>query len=589
MDITNKMKILFPDIKKGIERFPVTILFGIISFLCAIIGNEISQNGVEYMKIADIPILWAKLFAVGIPLSATIELIREKYFPDKKKLMFRTASIAITVIFLFGFKIWMDNWRGNSTINIVSMGVIFYTSFLLLPIINRKNDKEKYLQTVVGNQLLTIAFAIVLYLGVATILMAIDLLMIKINDNLYIYTLYFSVLVFGVIFFVSKLKGINESLEDYETPKMTQILYSYIIIPLIMIYTLVLYLYSVKILILLKIPKGMVSNLVLWYMVFSLFVIIMVTPLIGENRIAEKFKKFFPIISLPLICLAIFSISERILQYGVTEKRYIIIALSIWLLLNMIIYIVRPDVRKVLILLIIILFITVFSPWNMTKISLGSQTKRLTKLLTDNGLMKDGKLSKNDNISGKAKKEIISLINYFYHDYTGNKKIKIDGKEYTSKTDFMKEIGADSDWNNYMHDSYLTIEITKKNILTEVKGYDYFIGLSEYISYEHEKIISGGEIDIQILKNGEMVITNNKKNEKLAIIPIKSELNKIIASLKNEIKDDNNIYKIEVPSEKLTFTGENEKIKYKVEFSSIFLSNKDIVTNYIINVSFSEK
>ena len=314
---------------------------------------------------------------------------------------------------------------------------------------------------------------------------------------------------------------------------------------------------------------------------------IMVSPLTEENSIDEKFKKFSPVISLPLICMAIFSISERIFQYGVTEKRYIIVALSIWLLLNMIIYIIRPDVRKVLISLIIIIFITVFSPWNMTKVSLASQTKRLIKLLTDNGLMKDGKLSKNDNVSGKAKKEIISLINYFYYDDLGNKKIRIDGKEYASATDFMKEIGANSDWNNY--NSYSTIEITKKNILTEVKGYDYFISLSEYTSYEHEKIISGGEIDIQILKNGEMVITDNKKNEKLATIPIKSELNKIIASLKNEIKDDNNIYKIEVPSEKLTFTGENEKIKYKVEFSSITLSNKDIITSYYINMSFSEK
>ena len=587
MDIRNKMKIFFPDIKKGIERFPVTILFGIMSFICAVIGNEITYKGAEYMVIAKISILWAKLFAVGIPLSATVELIREKYFSDKKKQIFRLVSFAITMAFLFGFKIWMDNAQGDSTINIVSMGVIFYASFLLFPIIDRKNDKEKYLQTVVGNQLLTIAFAIVLYLGIAIILTAIDLLMIGINRELYIYTLYFSALIFGVIFFVSKLKGIDESLEDYEIPKMAQILYSYIIIPLIMIYTLVLYLYSAKILILLKMPKGMVSNLVLWYMVFSIFVIIMVTPLTEENRIAEKFKKFFPIISLPLICMAIFSISERIFQYGVTEKRYIIVALSIWLLLNMIIYIIRPDVRKVLISLIIIMFITVFSPWNMTKVSLASQTKRLIKLLTDNGLMKDGKLSKNDNVSGKAKKEIISLINYFYYDDIGNKKIRIDGKEYASATDFMKEIGANSDWNNY--NSYSTIEITKKNILTEVKGYDYFISLSEYTSYEHEKIISGGEIDIQILKNGEMVITDNKKNEKLATIPIKSELNKIIASLKNEIKDDNNIYKIEVPSEKLTFTGENEKIKYKVEFSSITLSNKDIITSYYINMSFSEK
>ena len=589
MDIKNKIRDLFPSMKKGIERFPVTVLFGILAFIFAIIGNEIDRS--NYDKYVEY-ILWAKLFLIGIPFSATSELIREKYFSDKNRGLFRLGYFIFISLFLFGFKWWMKNVQANETINIISMIVIFYMSFLLLPIIDRKNDKEKYLQTVVGNQLLTIAFSWVMYMGITSIILAVDSLIIKLNVNLYLYSFFFSSLIFGVIFFVSRLKKIDENLEDYETPKMTQILYSYIIIPLIFIYTSVLYIYSAKILVLWRIPKGMVSNLVLWYMVFSLFIMIMISPLTEKNKITEKFRKIFPLISLPLICLTFFSIFERIFQYGITENRYIIVALSIWLFFNMIMYIIKPDVRKVLVSLIIIIAVTVFSPWNMTSLSISSQTKRMEKLLADNGFLKDKKLIKSTEANAKAKKEIMSLTYYFFDSYNsarGNRKLKIRGKEYSSIDDFMKEIGADYTWNAY--DSQSTYnsqkEIVRKGMLSEVKGYDYFIGPRDFFAPNAETTINTEKVDIKLTKNGELIIISKEKNNELVNIPLKSKAEEILSNLKNEIPDDLN--NIEFPSEKLSFTGENEKIKYKIEFYSIYVKEKINVESYQISISFSEK
>ena len=69
---------------------------------------------------------------------------------------------------------------------IQAIGVIGYLSFLLVPLIERKYDKEKYLQSVLGNKIITIFFSMVFYLGITFIMVVIDALLINFNSNIYI-------------------------------------------------------------------------------------------------------------------------------------------------------------------------------------------------------------------------------------------------------------------------------------------------------------------------------------------------------------------------------------------------------------------
>ena len=603
MNIKEKIKkLLFPDIKKGIERFPITVFFGVALFLITFIMTE-QINIFEERELMIEMLKWNILFLVGLPIVTTLEIIREKYFFKINKVKFRILYLLLSGCFLYLCRqLYLNGTKVEEIIGamkIQAIGVIGYLSFLLVPLIERKYDKEKYLQSVLGNKIITIFFSMVFYLGITFIMVVIDALLINFNSNIYINIFSFSVFIFGIILFVSRLKGVDEDLENYEIPKIIKILLSYIIIPIIVIYSVTLYIYTLKIIFTLKMPKGIVSHLVVWYMIFSLFIIVISTPLVKENVIVRKFRKFFPMVSIPLIIIAFISILSRIMQYGMTENRYIIIILIFWLLFNMIFYIIKTDVRVVIISTILVVFVSVFGPWNMTNISVNSQSKRLERILVKNGLLKNGKLEKNSNLSDQTKRDIMSIVNYFYNNFDilsrREKKLKSfeeNGKFYSTEKEFMEKIGADDSWN-IEDDVIKKVERIENININEntyyVTGYDYL--LTPKMIYLDLMTYSTPKNEIKI-NSEEIIFIDKESNKEIMKIKIGELVDKIVHNIKDEIKNGNrneNERILKVNNEKMIFKGENENIKYKLEFISIDLYENYKPSSYNINLYFTSK
>ena len=592
MKLKEKFKNLFPDMKKGIERFPVTVIFGLILFIVTIFSIEGSYYKLE---------TWIEYLIIAIPFSATVELIREKYFENKNRKFFRAINFFGTILFIFVSKMFFKNYFAGEIINITATILIFYVLFYLIPIVYRNENREKYLQSVVGNQIITIGFALVLFLGFSAIIGTVDVLLVNLSHTLYIHAFVFSSAVFGVIFFVSRLKEKDESLENYALPKIVEILICYILIPLILIYTAILYLYFAKIIFTLKMPKGVVSHLVLWYTAFSLFIMIMVTPITFKNKFAKFYKKFFPMISVPLILLALFSINERIFQYGITENRYLVVILVIWLLFNMILYIVKNDVKWVLISYIFAILIAVFSPFNLVTVSINSQSKRLERLLIKNGIIQNGKITnKNDKVSIKSKNEIISVIDYFYNNTSELKwkKIKILGKTYEKPEDFMKVIGANDFWRSYESIdnqekgviSEISLKMNDGIKMTEAKGYDYLIydfSVSYLLDTNETKEFDNENYKV-VLKNKNLMIKNIQKNTEILNINLNKIATEVYLKIKEKAKKQNQSY-VELPENDLTYLSETKNSKYKIVFSDIHFSEEDKIDGLNINIYFSEK
>ena len=594
MKFEEKFKNLFPDMKKGIGRFPVTVIFSLILFIVAIFTIE---SDFYILPEED---LWIKYLIIAIPLSASVELLREKYLENKRSNFFRITIFFGIFLFIFLLKIFFKNHFATETINITATILIFYVLFYLIPIIYRNEDKEKYLQSVVGNQMITIGFSIVLFLGLSAIVGTIDVLLINLPNTIYFDNFVFSASVFGVAFFVSRLKEKDESLKDYNLPKIVEVLICYILIPLILIYTAILYLYFVKIIFTLKMPKGIVSHLVLWYTTFSLFIVIMATPITYKNKFAKFYKKYFPLISIPLILLALFSINERIFQYGVTENCYLVVILILWLLFNMI-FIIKADVKWVLISFIFAVLVAIFSPFNLVNISINSQNKRLERILKKNGIIQNKKfINKNNELSQRTKSEIMSIIDYFYNNASEikRKKIKILGKTYEKPEDFMKVIGVNDSWK-----SYENIDIQEKNIvsdialktdddieITKIKGYDYLIydfSVSYPLDTNETKEIDNNGYKI-ILKNENLTIKNIQKNTEILNINLNKIANEIYLKIKEKAKKQNQSY-VKLPENDLTYLSETKNSKYKIVFYEIHLSEDDKFNNLNINIYFSEK
>ncbi|WP_053392992.1 DUF4153 domain-containing protein [Leptotrichia sp. oral taxon 212] len=615
--IKEKIKNILPDMKKGVERFPLTILCGIIVFLLSVyvIENSDMKNHNLLSEIHKM----LTLIGLSLPLTAALELIREKYLSDKNKCIIRVLNVVITVIFIIFYRFYYLNGKDKAGIlilnnieKLIATGIIFFLLFLLVPIIGKKDEEEKYFQSVVVDKTVTILYSMVLFLGLTAVFLTVDgLSLIKLKEQIYIEIWLFVVFVFAMIFFASKLKKVDENLEEYEIHKIFRFLIYFIVIPLITIYTGILYIYFGKMLITKSWPQGLVSHLILWYTIFSLFIMIMVTPMREKDLVAKIFKNYFPFVSVPLLILSIVSISKRISQYGVTELRYFIVLLGIWLIFCMVSSIFKARLSVILISLIAVVYISVFSPINNRRITIMSQNKRLERILIKYGLLKDGKLVKNSGLNENQKYEITDVLNYILgirdrKDGVGNLYPfgKEDGKPYKKIEEFEKEIGIDDSWYKYKYSAseYFTVFVINENMLNnqnnnieEVKGYEYIIsGLDGYNFQENSVKEYYGKYPVKISKNNISVYNENKEelikieiSEILKGILNKPEIQQRINKPKEEIKDS------VVPENILEFIGENEKVKYRIKMKQISVrgeeNKKAEITNYYYNFYYSVK
>ncbi|MBF1251331.1 MAG: DUF4153 domain-containing protein, partial [Haemophilus parainfluenzae] len=116
-----------------------------------------------------------------------------------------------------------------------------------------------------------------------------------------------------------------------ENTKMTlnrsfDILVNFILVPALMIFTALLYAYVGKIILAGALPKGMVSNIALPYLVGGLGVYALRSISVKANW--DSFFKSFPYLSIVPIVLLWLAIDRRISAYAWTEQRIYLVALA---------------------------------------------------------------------------------------------------------------------------------------------------------------------------------------------------------------------------------------------------------------------
>ena len=256
----------------------------------------------------------------------------------------------------------------------------------------------------------------------------------------------------------------------------------------------------------------------------------------------------------------------------------------------------RARLSVILISLIAVVYISVFSPVNNRRITIMSQNKRLERILIKHGLLKDGKLVQNSGLNENQKYEITNVLNYILGIRDKKEGIenvkpfgKSDGKPYTNIDEFEKAVGIDHSWYEYgsgTDDYYAVFTINEKqqndsyNAVEEVNGYEYLV--SNITSYNFENDLPrefSGKYPVKISEKNISVYNGNIENGKeiikiemseiLGKILDKPEIQEKINKPKGEIKDS------VVPENVLEFTGENEKIKYRIKMTQISIRGND--------------
>ena len=192
----------------------------------------------------------------------------------------------------------------------------------------------------------------------------------------------------------------------------------YVLLPLEVVYLLILYVYTAKILIQWQLPQGGVAYLVMAFSVAGIFALLLLYPIrdSAEERWIRIFTRWFYLALFPLIVLLGVAIFRRIGEYGVTENRYLVAALAVWLTGITIYFLIskKDDIRWIPLSLFVASFLLAVGPWSIFAYSRQNQAKRFGVLLEKYDLLDSrGKIARKDTLPREDYERLVSGVRYF--------------------------------------------------------------------------------------------------------------------------------------------------------------------------------
>lgn len=180
-----------------------------------------------------------------------------------------------------------------------------------------------------------------------------------------------------------------------DTSKRMRVLVSFIMLPLLVVYTVILYAYMVKIMWLQTMPRGQVVWLVSGYAVWGTAAFILGLPLATASKFIDRFiRSFYWFLTAPLVLLAV-ALYQRVEAYGLTDRRYMVCFLLIWMVLASMaaLRMKRPAIVRTFYTINILMFAAAsWGPLSLRQMTVSSQFHRLMAVFQEQAMIVDGRI-----------------------------------------------------------------------------------------------------------------------------------------------------------------------------------------------------
>ncbi len=497
-------------VSKTFYRFPLTIILFVLLAVVIIYRIETSYNENVYEVLDRL----TAVLLLGITLSLTVQVLFERFL--KKDNVITKISIYVLELLLLTvyYTYLFPNTNLVSIERLLLFSIALILSFLFIPYLFKKENFEIYITKIITRLIVSAFFTTVLALGLTATLFAIQSLLYNdLRTEFYAYVWTLAWCIFAPIYFLHGLPRRSESFNLDSYHKIIQVLLLYIILPLLGVFTAVLYVYFGKILITQVWPEGIVSYLVLSYTSIGITSIFLISPLKDKNKWAKTFISLYTKLILPLLVIMFISIGIRIKEYGFTENRYFIVIIGIWATFAMA-YIIFNKCKNNIVLpisLAIVAFLSVWGPWSAFNISIASQSERFYNILSKYEMIQNNEVVSNNIIIEDAdQREIVGILRYFERSHELNDLVYLPADFRLDKMEdtfgFTENI-----WYNdpYNHFNYYK---TENNPLV-ISGYDIHFSYRSYEfnndKVEKEFVYDYGNFKINISKEYIMTLSSD--------------------------------------------------------------------------------
>ncbi len=373
--------VLWSSFLKVIFRFPLQVVIAIVATIACCLLIDTGKRTEEQL------IVFICTCNLALTILLSVDLYAEaNNLNSVKQWGMRIAGLLICTGLYFVLK---PAFYLADVYRIALLAFAFHLLVAFAPFINKgtANGFWQYNKTLFLRILTSALYAGVLFAGLAIALVAIDgLFNVKIEWQIYMRLFSIVTAGFMTIFFLAGVPDNFEELDKDESyPKGLKIFTQYVLIPLMTIYLLILLVYEAKIIINWELPKGLVSTLILGYAVFGILSLLLVQPIKEKegNGWIKLFSKFFYVMMIPLVVLLLLAVWKRVGNYGITESRYILVILAVWLTLITVYFLIskKQNTKIIPVSLCILALLATYGPQSAFSVSRYSQVKRLGKLM----------------------------------------------------------------------------------------------------------------------------------------------------------------------------------------------------------------
>lgn len=547
----------------SLRRFPETLLICVATVTVLIILNHggMDSGGGPFVTLDSGEFLTrlAAALALGVPLSLCLKLIFERGAFSKiaSRVLVYIAAAGGLVLYYFYL---LQDFEMVSLSRYGAVTLALYLAFTFIPYFYRRQNYELYVIKLFISFLITYLFATVLFGGISAILATISYLFsAPISSNIYFDIWLIAGGIFAPAFFLAGIPRSDEDIQAESYPKVIAILLSYIVMPLILAYSAILYIYFIKILVTQQWPDLMVSHLVLWYALISTLVLFAIYPRRSENRWNEAFVAHFPKVILPLLAMMFAAMGIRISAYGITENRYFVLLAGLWVTGAMLYLILSKKPRHIFLpaSLALVAVLSVFGPWSSYSLSVRSQNRHFEKIATEHNLLQEGQIAvaAGTTVPEAAQGELSSIILYFdqSHDLALLRALpenfEIDRMEALFGFPLRQYDFPEDEEIYFRH----ALDYTK--MYWDISGYDYFVQLSS---------------EEQSYRTGELELAYFPEEQKLIIMQRGETIySQDLTAIAEEIHRENAGEEYVVSKEKMTHTESTKDLELCYTFSTI--------------------
>jgi hypothetical protein len=424
----------------ALRRFPLVMITAVVGVISAmlLIEDAVDNHPETYL------IKSLMTMALGLPLFLAASILAEKWhWLGWRKWL--PSAVAAILLALFYLTLHFTENEPSQAIVMRFLGLNLCAHLLVayLPYSDNSpvEDFWEYNKRLFGNFVVGGFYSGVIFAGLSIAILAVnELFDLDIDGKIYGHLFVLVAGLFNTAFFLANFPSrfhfhpdafhpVEPTVSTAEAPRKIHNSYTvaiknlskFILVPIVAIYFLILYAYSVRILASWELPKGWVSSLVLGFSIAGIFTYLLNYLLVNfdDSRIVSNYRRWFFYVLLPMVVLLFVGIGRRISDYGVTEERFVVATAGVWLLIISLYFILskKDNIKFIPISLSLFALLSVLGPFNAFRISGKSQAGRLKTLLEKNAMLVDGKAAPPKDTVSAADAEGIRSILFYMRDF----------------------------------------------------------------------------------------------------------------------------------------------------------------------------